>query len=62
MARVAKHHHKGHQGAACAADGEFAKLGPVRLCLLAGQGAKAQVRPGLTARAVARDAVAKVMG
>ena len=59
--RVAQHHDKGHQGALCTADGEFAEVAPVGLCLLARQRLQAQIGLRLRARAVVRDQMAEVI-
>ena len=62
LARVAQHHHEGHQRAAGAADLEMAEVAPVDLRLLARQRAQAQVGLGLRARPMAGDEVAEVVG
>ena len=62
VAGVAQHQDERHQGALGACDGELAEVGPVDLCLLAGQGAQAQIRFGRPARAHRSDAVAEVVG
>ena len=59
---VAQHQDERHQGALGASDGELAEVCPVDLGLLAGQGAKAQIRCTGPARAQLRDAVAEVVG
>ena len=59
---VAQHHDERHQGTLGAPDGEFAEVGPVELGLLAGQGAKAQVRLTGTTRSQLGDTVAEVVG
>ena len=61
-ARVAQHHHEGHQRAAGAADLQMAEVTPVDLRLLARQRAQAQVGLGGRARAHAGDEVAEVRG
>ena len=61
LARVAQHHHEGHQRPARPADAQVAEVRPVDLRLLAGQGAQAQVRLGGRARAQAGDQVAEVL-
>jgi hypothetical protein len=54
-ARVAEHHHEGHQRAAGTADGQMAEVTPVDLRLLARQSAQAQVGLGSRAWAHAGD-------
>ena len=61
-ARVAQHHHEGHQGPLGATDDEVAEVTPVDLCLLARQRAQAQVGLSRRARAVAGHEVAEVVG
>ena len=61
-ARVAQHHHEGHQGPLGAAHHEMAEVTPVHLRLLARQCAQAQVGLGCRARAVAGHEVAEVVG
>ena len=61
-ARVAQHHHEGHQGPLGAAHHDVAEVAPVHLRLLARQRAQAQVGLGGRARAVAGHEVAEVVG
>src|SRR5262245_27473225 len=58
----AQHHNEGHQRTAGAPDREMAKMSPIDLGLLTGQGAQAQIGLGLGARAVASDDMAEVIG
>jgi hypothetical protein len=60
-ARVAQHHDERHQQTARTADLEMTKMGPVDLCLFAGQRAQAQIRFGLGPRPMAGDQMAKVI-
>ena len=62
LARVAQHHHEGHQRTLGAADGELAEVAPVHLGLLARQGPQPQVRLGRGRRPVVRHQVAEVIG
>ncbi len=59
--RVRQYHHKGHQGSARLAHLDVIEMGPVDLCLLPWQGAKAQVGLSYRARAVARHDATKVV-
>jgi len=61
-ARVAQHHHEGHQWALGAAHHQVAEVRPVDLRLLARQRAQAQEGLGRRARAVAGHEVAEVVG
>ena len=60
-ARVAQHHHEGHQRPPGAPDLKVTEVAPVDLGLLAGKGAKAQVGLGLGARTMAGDQMAEVV-
>src|SRR5215471_17503963 len=61
-AREAQHHDEGHERPTGAPDREVAKMSPVDLALLTGQGAQTQIGLGLGARAMAADDVAEVIG
>jgi hypothetical protein len=62
LARVAQHHHEGHQSALGPAEGEPTKVRPVHLGLLAWQAAKAQIRLGLRPGPIVGNQMTKVVG
>src|SRR5262245_57474515 len=62
IARITEHHDEGHERPYRPADFELPEVGPINLTLLSHQCAQAQIGFSLSARAVARDDVAKVIG